>query len=52
MSSPIADGTIGGLLMFIGAITFILGLYRYQRTKAIIREIKQKELAEGIEYEN
>lgn len=51
MNSPIADGTIGGLLMFIGAITFFLGLYRYHRTKSLIREIKQKELAEGIENE-
>lgn len=52
MNSPIADGAIGGLLMFIGAITFFLGLYRYHKTKSLIREIKQKELAEGIEYEN
>ena len=52
MNSPIADGAIGGLLMVTGAITFFFGLYRYQRTKSVIREIKQKELTEGIEYEN
>lgn len=52
MSSPLADGSIGGILMFIGAITFFLGLYRYHKTKSLIREIKQKELAEGIENEN
>lgn len=52
MSSVIADRAIGGLLMFIGAITFFLGLHRYQKTKSLIREIKQKELAEGNEYES
>ena len=52
MSSIIVDRAIGGILMFIGAITFFLGLYRYHKTKSLIREIKQKELAEGNEYEN
>ena len=52
LSLPLADGAIGGLLMFIGAITFFLGLYRYHKTKSLIREIKQKELAEGNENEN
>lgn len=52
LSLPLADGAIGGLLMLIGAITFFLGLYRYHKTKSLIREIKQKELAEGNENEN
>ena len=52
VSSPLADGAIGGLFMFIGTITFFLGLYRYNQMKTLIREIKQKELAEGINYEN
>ncbi|MCE2400894.1 DUF202 domain-containing protein [Candidatus Poribacteria bacterium] len=52
VSSPLADGAIGGLFMFIGTITFFLGLYRYNKMKTLIREIKQKELAEGINHEN
>lgn len=52
MNLPIADGLIGGTLMFTGAVTFFIGLYRYQRTKTLIREIKLKELAEGIGHEN
>jgi putative membrane protein len=51
-SSALADRTIGGLFMFIGTITFFLGLYRYNKMKTLIREIKQKELAEGITYED
>ena len=51
LSSPLIDGIIGSLLMFTGAITFFLGLYRYRKAKTLIREIKQKELTEGIENE-
>lgn len=52
VSSPLADGAIGGLFMLIGTITFFLGLYRYNKMKTLISEIKQKELAEGINYED
>ena len=52
MNSLLIDGTIGGILMLIGTITFFLGLYRYHNMKILIREIKQKELTEGIENEN
>ncbi len=52
MNSPIADGAIGGLFMFIGAITFFVGLYRYHKMKSLIREIKLKELAEENKYGN
>ncbi len=52
MNSLLIDGIIGGVLMFIGAITFFLGMYRYHKMKTLIREIKQKELAEGIGHEN
>lgn len=52
VSLPLADGVIGGFFMLIGAITFFIGLYRYNQMKILIREIKQKELAEGIDYEN
>ena len=51
VNSPLADGAIGALFMFIGAITFFLGLYRYNKMKTLIHEIKQKELAEGINHE-
>lgn len=52
VSSPLADRTIGFGLMLLGTITFFLGLYRYNRMKTLIREIKQRELTEGINYEN
>ena len=52
MNSLLIDGIIGGILMLIGAITFFLGLYRYHNMKTLIREIKLKELAEGIDHEN
>lgn len=52
MNSLLIDGIIGGILMLIGAITFFLGLYRYHNMKTLIREIKLKELAEGIDNEN
>lgn len=51
-SVPIADTTIGVGLMILGSVTFFLGLYRYNRMKSLIKEIKQRELAEGIKYED
>ncbi|MYF98443.1 DUF202 domain-containing protein [Candidatus Poribacteria bacterium] len=51
VSNPLADGAIGGFFIFIGTFTFFLGLYRYNKMKVLIREIKQKELAEGIGHE-
>ncbi len=52
VSAPMADGAIGGIFMLIGTLTFFVGLFRYNQMKALIREIKQKELAEGISDEN
>lgn len=48
LNRPLIDGIIGSLFMVIGFITFLLGLYRYNNMKSLIREIKQKELEEGI----
>lgn len=52
LNSPWADGCIGGSFMLIGIVTFVLGFYRYNHKKKIIREIKHRELAEGIKHGN
>jgi putative membrane protein len=52
VSSLLADRAIGVVLMVLGTITFFLGLFRYNKMKALIREIKQKESAEGTDDGN
>ena len=49
-SSSIVE-VIGIIFILIGIATFFVGLFRYNRMKALIRKVKQKELAEGINNE-
>lgn len=42
---------IGVIFILIGIATFFIGFYRYHRMKALIREVKHKELTEGMKNE-
>ena len=43
LGSPIVDGTICATFVVLSIATFLVGLVRYKRMQALIREIKHEE---------